>query len=313
MLTEKHILLGKTNIEISPIGLGTMQWGDIRKPVNPSKTADKDIHEAFQVSLDMGINFFDTAEFYGNGRSEAFLGNYHNEIPDKIVIATKFMPFPWRLTKGELRSALNQSLKRLGIAQVDLYQIHWPIPPVQIKTWMDAMSDVVADGLVRAVGVSNYSPSQTEIAYNALSKHGIPLASNQIKYNLLDRRPERSGLLDLCKKLQITVIAYSPLEMGILTGKYTNDKVPSGIRLWRYNRSFLMKIKPLLEELLEIGNQHDGKTPGQVSLNWLISKGALPIPGAKNMDQAKQNAGAIGWELTNDEVNKLDTISLSIA
>ena len=208
MQVDKYIQLGKTDIMIAPIGLGTMQWVNIHKPAGYSILEENNYREIFHINLDMGINFYDTAEIYGNGNSESYLGKYYKEIEKKIVIAIKFMPFPWRLSKGQFRSALKRSMTRLGIGQVDLYQIHWPFPPVPIKAWMHAMSDAVADGIVRAVGVSNYSLSQTEIACEALSKHDIPLASNQIKYNLLNRRPDKSGLINLCNQLGITVIAY---------------------------------------------------------------------------------------------------------
>lgn len=309
---DNQIALGKTDIKISPMGLGIMQWGDIQWSDQSTYQVDKDIHDAFKISLDEGINFFDTAEMYGNGRSELFLGRYLKEITNHVVIATKFMPFPWRLSRGELKIALKKSLNRLGLNQVDLYQMHWPLFPVPIKSWMEAMSEVVSDGLIRAVGVSNYSASQTEIAFDALSKHGIPLASNQIKYSLLDRRPENRGLVELCKKLGITIIAYSPLEKGILTGKYSLNHIPTGFRSWRYNRSYLIKIEPLITALLEFGKKHGGRTPAQVSLNWMTSKGVVPIPGARNLAQARENAGAMGWQLTSEEVASLDNISYEI-
>ena len=308
-MTENYIPLGKTAINISPMGLGVMQWGDIKLSDKPGAQVDKDVRETFKVTLDAGINFFDTAEMYSNGRSEIHLGKCLKEISSDIVVATKFMPFPWRLAKGELRSALLRSLKRMGLSQVDLYQMHWPIPPVGIKSWMDAMSDVVADGLIRAVGVSNYSPAQTTIAFEALDKHHIPLASNQVKYSLLDRHPERSGLVELCKKLDITIIAYSPLEKGILTGKYTPNNVPSDFRSWRYNKTYLTKIEPLLHVLHEIGEAHASMKPTKVALNWLMCKGAVPIPGSRNMMQARENAGGLGWRLSNEDVNRLDKIS----
>lgn len=294
------------------MGLGLMQWGDIKLSDKPGFQIDKDITEAFKIALSAGINFFDTAEMYGKGRSEIQLGKCLKNISSDVVIATKFMPFPWRLTKGELRSALLRSLKRMGVSKVDLYQMHWPIPPVSIKSWMDAMSDVVADGLVRAVGVSNYSPTQTRIAFEALNKHHIPLASNQVKYSLLDRHIERSGLVDLCNKLDITLIAYSPLEKGILTGKYSANNVPSGFRSWRYNKSYLTKVEPLLHALEEIGEAHASMTPARVALNWLMCKGAVPIPGARNVKQAQDNAGSLGWRLSIDEVNRLDKISENV-
>src|SRR4030066_2443848 len=308
LITTQYLTLGRTEIRISPIGQGIMQWGDIKFPGQPDFNVDNEIRDEFYVSLANGINFFDTAEMYGNGRSEICLGRLLKGRNENIVIATKFMPFTWRFSKGELRTALLKSLKRLGLIKVDLYQMHWPFPPVPIKTWMEEMSDAVADGLIRAVGVSNYSPSQTEMAYDALAIHGIPLASNQVRYNLLHRRPEGNGLVQLCNKLGITVIAYSPLEKGILTGKYTVNNIPSGMRSWRYNKSYLDKIEPLIKILREIGKDHAGMTPGQVSLNWLTSKGVLPIPGARKKTQAKENAEAMGWQLSIEEVARLDTI-----
>jgi aryl-alcohol dehydrogenase-like predicted oxidoreductase len=308
-MDEKYVSLGKTAINISPIGLGIMQWGYIKLSDRLDSQIDPNIHNIFKVTLDAGINFFDTAEMYGNGRSEIYLGKCMKEVPSGIVVATKFMPFPWRLTKGELRSALLRSLKRLGLTHVDLYQMHWPFPPISIKSWMEAMSDVVADGLVRAVGVSNYSPAQTKIAFETLANHHISLASNQVKYNLLDRHPERSGLVELCKKLEITIIAYSPLEKGILSGKYTPNNVPSGFRSRRYNKTYLIKIEPLLNALRETGRAHENMTPAKVALNWLVYKGAVPIPGARNMVQAQENAGGLGWQLSGEDVSRLDKIS----
>ncbi len=309
MITEGMIQLGQTGIAISPIGLGTMQWGDIEYNDQPSNNIDQAILGTYQVSLSAGINFFDTAEMYGSGKSELYLGKYLKEISAEVVVATKFMPYPWRLTKGELRSALLRSLKRLGLHHVDLYQMHWPFPPVSITTWMDAMADAVADGLIRSVGVSNYSPSQTEIAYAALAKRQIPLASNQVQYSLLHRNPERSGLVDLCKKLGITIIAYSPLQKGILTDKYSATNPPQGFLAWRYNKTYLTKIEPIMKTLRDIGEFHGGKSTGTVALNWLINKGAVPIPGARNPKQAQENAGALVWRLTADEVCRLDEIS----
>jgi aryl-alcohol dehydrogenase-like predicted oxidoreductase len=171
------------------------------------------------------------------------------------------------------------------------------------------MADAVADGLIRAVGVSNYSTSQTQRAFDALAKRQIPLASNQIKYSLLDRDPEKCGLLDLCKKLGATLIAYSPLEKGILTGKYSPGNLPQGFLAWRYNKTYLKKIDPIITVLHEIGETYGGKGSAAVALNWLICKGVVPIPGARNQKQAQDNAGALGWKLSNDEVDRLDRIS----
>lgn len=308
MSLENYINLGQTEIKISPIGLGIMQWGALA--INKIETKpNNNALEIYLTASDAGINFFDSAEMYGNGRSEIHFGRCMKLQPRDIVIATKFMPYPWRLSKGELRSSLLRSLKRLGVSHVDLYQMHWPIPPVTINNWMDAMSDAVSDGLIRAVGVSNYSPTQTVKAYEALARHHIPLASNQVRYSLLDRRPEHSGLVELCQKLNITMIAYSPLEKGLLTGKYTPDNLPSGNRSWRYNRNYVIKIEPLLDAIYQIGQAHNGMTYAQVALNWITYKGIVPIPGARNQQQARDNAGGLGWQLTTEEKERLDNIS----
>ncbi len=308
-MLEESVELGKTGIRISPIGIGIMQWRDIAID-NTITSVNKDVLDTYQTALDGGITFFDTAEAYGNGKSELHLGKCLKASPsEKIVIATKFMPYPWRLSKRELREALERSLKRMGIPRVDLYQIHWPFPPVPISAWMEVMAEAKEDGLIRAVGVSNYFPSQTRHAYEELAKYKIPLASNQVKFSLLDRRPERSGLVELCRELGVTIIAYSPLEKGILTGKYTPENIPNGYRAWRYNKNYLLKVKPLLEALRQIGEQHDGKTTAQVALNWLTCKGAVPIPGARNMQQAKENCGGLGWKLIGEEIARLDQMS----
>lgn len=308
MSSEKYIRLGKTELQVSQIGLGIMQWGDV-KISDKASPVNTDILDIYRAAIEGGINFFDSAEMYGNGKSELHLGSCIEALPNDIIIATKFMPFPWRLSKGELRAALTRSLKRLRVTHLDLYQIHWPIPPMPIKSWMDAMSDVVADGLIRAVGVSNYSPAQTRSAYEALSKHGITLASNQVKYNLLHRRPENNGLVDLCRDLGVTIIAYSPIGKGILTGKYSPENLPAGYRAWIYNKNYLIKIGPLFGGIRKIGDAHQGKTSAQVALNWLICKGAVPIPGARTKKQAEENAGSLGWQLSTEEVERLDRIS----
>ncbi|MDW8327422.1 MAG: aldo/keto reductase [Anaerolineales bacterium] len=297
------------------LGLGTWQWGDRLFWGYGQGYAEAELKEAFDASVAAGITFFDTAEVYGQGQAERFLARFIREARfqdgQKPYLATKFLPLPWRLTKGQFRRALQGSLRRLELDAVDLYQIHWPFPPVSIETWMDAMADAVEAGLVRAVGVSNYSSEQMIRAFTALRKRGVPLVSNQVPYSLLNRRNEHNGLLALCHELGVRFIAYSPLEQGLLTGKYTPRNPPPGIRSQRY-RNLLVRIQPLITALREIGEAHGGKTPAQVALNWCICKGTLPIPGAKNAKQAEQNAGALGWRLTQEEVARLDRVSLEI-
>ncbi|MGO8737118.1 MAG: aldo/keto reductase [Terriglobia bacterium] len=310
--------LGKTDIRISPLGLGTWQWGD-RMMWGYGKThTDSDIHDAFHVSLQSGVNFFDTAEVYGKGRSEQLLGARLQEARQSpqvapLVVATKFMPYPWRLWKGVLVSKLRASLVRLGLERVDLYQIHWPFLPVPIEVWANALADAVEAGLTRAVGVSNYNSAQMLRAHSALAKRGIPLASNQVEFHLLNRRVEREGLLKLCRELGVTLIAYSPLAKGMLTGKYTPQTRPPGLRSYLFRRARLSKIQPLIQLLRAIGKAHEGKSPSQVALNWVIGKGAVPIPGAKNAKQAQENAAALGWRLAEAEMAALDAESQELS
>jgi aryl-alcohol dehydrogenase-like predicted oxidoreductase len=303
------IPLGKTDILITKLGMGTWQWGDRMIWGYGNTHTESDVHAAFQASLEAGIRFFDTAEIYGNGRSEQLLGEFIQNIEPSLVIATKFMPFPWRLWKGRLHAALKASLHRLDLKQVDLYQIHWPFPPVPIEVWADALADAVNAGLVRAVGVSNYNAAQMLKVHAALEKRNVPLASNQMEYHLLNRQVERKGLLKLCRELGVTMIAYSPLSKGMLTGKYTPEMPPAGMRGRMFSRDRLAAIQPLIKIMGEIGNAHGGKSCAQVALNWLISKGAVPIPGAKNPRQAQENAGALGWRLSEAEIATLDEAS----
>ena len=291
------------------MGIGTWSWGD-RMIWNYGTGYDyEDIHQAFNSAVDFGFRFFDTAEIYGQGRSESYLGNFMQGSSDQLVIASKFMPYPWRLSSGSLGKALRASLKRLKLERISLYQMHQSFPPVKIDTWMGQMAAVVHEGLVQAVGVSNYDLQQTLQAHNSLIREGLRLASTQMEYSLLNRRIEKTGLLDLCKEQGITVIAYSPLAMGMLTGKYTPGHPPSGYRSTKYPSGFLKKIMPLIAEMKRIGLEHEGKTPAQVALNWIICKGAIPIPGGKNPRQIEESAGALGWYLTGDEIKTLDDLS----
>lgn len=295
------------------LGIGTWAWGDRLFWGYGTGYGDADLRQAFDVCIQYGISFFDTAEVYGQGKSEILLGEFIRESGKNVRVATKFMPYPWRLSRGALKRALRGSLKRLGLNQVDLYQMHWPNPPISIPVWMEAMEEVVHDGLTRAVGVSNYDRRQTQQAFETLARGGVPLATNQVEYHLLDRKIEKNGLLKHCQELGIKVIAYSPLGSGLLTGKYTPEQPPQGFRGNRFTRAYLTKIQPLIHLLERIGSDRGGKTVAQTALNWVICKGAVPIPGVKTVRQADQNAGALGWSLTESDVAALDEMSDRVA
>lgn len=315
MISEKDLVpLGKTDILVTPLGVGAWSWGDQVFWGYGRDYGETDVKAAFDISLEAGINFFDTAEAYGQGRSETLIGQFIRDTPlqegmPPIIVATKFFPYPWRVWKGSLKQALMRSLQRLRFEKVDLYQIHWPFPPISIETWASALADVFEEGLVRSVGVSNYSAQQMRRTQASLIKRSVLLASNQVEFSLINRKIEKNGLLNLCKDLGVSCIAYSPLGKGTLTGKYSPQNPPRGTRARRYNPRFLSQLEPLIRLLREIGRSREGKTPAQVALNWIMCKGAIPIPGAKNIQQAQENIGALGWRLTEDEVSALDQAS----
>jgi aryl-alcohol dehydrogenase-like predicted oxidoreductase len=293
------------------MGLGAWQWGDRVVWQYGHEYGDAEVHQAFLASLNEGIRFIDTAEIYGNGRSESLLGQFLKETDQPLLIATKFMPFPWRFGRNAVVRALKGSLARLGVESVDLYQLHWPSPLISTDTLMDGLAVCVKSGLTRTVGVSNFGQTQMLAAYSALARHNTPLASNQVHYSLLNRTVEKNGTLARCKELGIRLIAYSPIEKGLLSGKYSAESPPPGARSRNY-AGLLPKIGPLLRLMTEIGQDHGGKSNVQVALNWVICKGALPIPGAKKALQAQENAGALGWKLTDEEVSRLDQTSDTI-
>jgi aryl-alcohol dehydrogenase-like predicted oxidoreductase len=311
-MSDCEVSLGQTEVCLPAVGTGAWSWGDRIVWGFGEDYDGSTVQGAFEASMQAGIDFFDTAEAYGRGKSERLLGRFIHSQERRVSVATKLTPFPWRLWDGTIRKALEASLERLDLPQVDLYQLHWPLPLVPVEKWADGLAEAVEAGLTRAVGVSNYNADQMRQMHTALQARGIPLASNQVEYSLYNRKVERNGVLEACRELGVTLIAYSPLGQGILTGKYTPENRPGGIRGWRYNRATLEKVQPLIREMYEIGQRHGEKTPAQVAINWLICKGTLPIPGAKNARQARENAGASGWHMTDEEVQRLDETSQEI-
>jgi aryl-alcohol dehydrogenase-like predicted oxidoreductase len=307
------ITIGNSELRVPPLGVGAWQWGDTTM-WGFGKAYDRaDAEAAFTASVDAGINLVDTAEMYGNGMSERIVGDCVRRSTRPVVVASKFAPLPTRIGPRTVLRALDGSLRRLGVACIDLYQVHWPFPIIPIEMLMNILADAVAAGKIRYIGVSNYSVDDMRRAHEALAKRGLPLVSNQVEYSLLHRTPEVDGVWAACRELNVTLIAYSPLAKGLLTGKYKPGAPPSGMRrlMPQSQDGALERIQPLIQTLTHIGDAHGGKTPAQVALNWLARQpGVLPIPGAKNAHQAESNAGAIGWDMNDDEADLLSTLSL---
>jgi len=295
-----------------------MTWGDPSglARLNPAKLAYGGAHgfdeeqRALEASLAAGVTLFDTAEMYSGGASERRLGELARG--KAVVLATKFPPSPFARAES-LPSALDASLARLGRSAVDLFQHHFPSPRIPIPQLMELMADAVEAGKVKAVGVSNYSAEQMRTAHAALAKRGIPLASNQVEYSLLHRQPEVNGVLDACRELGVTLIAYQPLASGALTGKYGAGVKPTGLRRFfpYFRRKGLAAVEVVVNLLREIGERY-AKSPAQVALRWLIeNERVLPIPGAKNGKQAADNAGALSFCLTPAEIAALNQATLA--
>ncbi len=314
MTIDGHRLAG-TDLTIAPLGVGTWAWGDRSTwgmgTYDTALTEDT-IREAWEASIDAGATFFDTAEVYGDGESERIIGRLRAADPERAeraVLATKFMPMPWKLqVEGALLRSLRASLDRLGVASVDLYQIHGPISLRGHAALAEALATAHQEGLVRAVGVSNYSAKETRAIDGQLRARGLRLASNQIEFSLLRRGPETGGLLATCAELGVVPLAYSPLGQGRLTGKYSAANPPPGKR--NFSAHPMSVVDAVVAELRRIGEKHGGHAPGQVALNWIMAKGAVPIPGAKNRAQATENAGALGWAIDGDDLAALDAVAL---
>jgi aryl-alcohol dehydrogenase-like predicted oxidoreductase len=297
------------------LGVGTWAWGDRGTwgmGGYDSSFGEETIVEAWEASIDAGAALFDTAEVYGNGESERIIGRLLARDPsvrDKVVIATKFMPMPWKLAvRGSLLRAARASRERLGVERIDLYQIHGPISLRSHAVLADALATASDEGLIYAIGVSNYSVKETRSMAAALEAQGLRLATNQIEFSLLRARPEQVGLIDCCRELGVTPLAYSPIGQGRLTGKYSVANPPPRGRT--FSNHPMAEVDRVVDVLRKVGEARGGHTPSQVALAWLMAKGAVPIPGAKNRRQAEDNAGALTCRLEPDDVVALDAAAL---
>jgi aryl-alcohol dehydrogenase-like predicted oxidoreductase len=312
--------LGHSSLGVTAIGLGCWQFSEGNGAAArwwPALTPETE-NAIVAASLEAGINWFDTAEMYGNGRSEAALARALLAAgwrPGDVVVATKWWP-AFR-TASSIGATIGERLARLAPFGIDLHQVHQPVALATVGAQMEAMADLVAAGTVRTVGVSNFSAARMRAAHRALAARGIPLVSNQMPYSLLDRRIERNGVLAAAKELGVTLIAYSPLAQGVLTGKY-HDRPEAirgrpGPRKWfaRFRRRGLERSRPLVAALREIAEAH-GATPAQVALAWLVTfhgDTVVAIPGAVSPAQAVENAGALRLALSAEELSRLDRLS----
>ncbi len=309
--------LGRTDIEITPIGLGVMQFagGHAVQRVMFPEMDQQSMDDIVKAALDGGINWFDTAEFYGFGRSEQGLANAlqaAGKADEDVLVATKWNPLlrPAR----NIRRTIGKRQHFLDPYTIDLYQVHFPMPLSSAEAQMNAMADLVEAGKIRSVGVSNFDAERMRQAHAALAKRGLPLASNQVQYHLLHRQIETDGIMDAAKDLGITIIAWSPLGSGLLTGKFHKD--PEVLKKTPVARRAMLgrqveSSRGLIAALDEIADAHQ-VTTAQVALNWLVNyhgDTVVAIPGASKVHHAEESAGAMGFSLTDGEMARIDELS----
>jgi aryl-alcohol dehydrogenase-like predicted oxidoreductase len=314
-IQKRH--LGHTDIEITPIGLGVMQFSGSSgffRGIMPDLPPEK-MNAIIKTALNGGINWFDTAEIYGRGRSERGLANGLKAagVQDgEVIIGTKW--FPIFRSASNIPQTIDDRIHFLDGYTIDLYMIHQPYGFSSPETEMDAMADLVKAGKIRSVGVSNFNLARMQRAQAALEKRGLPLAVNQVQYSLLNRKIETNGVLDAARETGITIVAWSPLASGLLSGKFHKnpellDQTPYFRRLMLRRR--LERSRPTVNLLEEIAARYE-VTPSQVALNWLINyqgETVVAIPGASKVQQAEENAGAMKFRLSDEELTRLDKLT----
>jgi aryl-alcohol dehydrogenase-like predicted oxidoreductase len=312
--------LGRTDIYVSPIGLGTAQfagkgWISALSPTVPQENIDTII----KTALDGGISWFDTSEMYGGGTSERALagGLTHAGIkPGDVTVATKWLPLG--RTARNIERTIGTRLEVLEPFPIDLHQIHLNRGSFSsVRAQMRAMARLVQTGKIRAVGVSNFTTRQMEIAHDELAKFGIPLASNEVQINLLHRKIETNGMLNSARRLGVSLLAYSSQRQGILTGKYHSDRSlikgvhPLRRKVMGLNPQALDRTQSLIDAMRDIAAEHQA-TVGQIALAWLVDYyggTVIPIAGASKPHHAEDSAGALKVHLSADELERLSHLS----
>jgi len=312
--------LGQTDILVSPVGLGVMELaggGGLLGRMFPVIPQDEK-NAIIKAALDGGINWFDTAEMYGAGVSERSLATglkTAGKSDREVVIATKWRPF--LRTAGNIPHSIADRLRLLDGYSIGNYMVHQPYSFSSPEAEMNAMADLVEAGKIRSVGVSNFNPSRMRRVHAALSKRGIPLAVNQVLYSLLHREIETNGVLETARELGVTIIAYTPVASGLLTGKYHKDPaLLERMHGWRKAglQRNLERTRPLINAMDDISARYKASI-AQVALNWLINfKGEIivAIPGATKVRQVMESAGSMKFRLSTEEMVQLDDLSRTL-
>jgi len=297
------------SLPVTVVGIGCNNFG--------SRIDEQRSHEVVNAALDAGINFFDTADMYANGKSEELLGQALGRRRSDVIIATKFgqvMEGQGRGARPEyIRKAFQASLRRLKTDYVDLYQLHLPDPDVPIAETLGALDELVKAGQVREIGCSNFSAEQLRQAEAASSARpgSARFVSVQNEYSLLHREPE-DGVLAECKREGLAFLPFFPLKSGLLTGKYRKGKpIPEGTRVAKFERYRQLLTDENLdkvESLIDFAESR-GRTLLELAFSWLLAHGVVSsvIAGATSAQQVRDNAGASTWKLTAGDLEEIDS------
>lgn len=347
-----RVSAGDTGFTISQLGCGTWSWGNrLLWDYDPSQ--DEEIYQAYKLVRDAGVTIFDTADSYGtldlNGRAEILLGQFERRYkkersPAKSgggggmkpwwefgtpkstsssssidlnaqQVATKFAPYPWRLTRGSILQAAKESLQRLEQPKLAVAQLHWSTAnyqPFQEGALWEGIADVYDAGLCDVVGVSNYGPRQLLKVAARMKERQVPLGVAQVQYSLMTYGVGKE-MNAACDEVNCRLISYSPLCLGLLTGKYNLDNLPRpGNPRRQLFRELLPGAQDLLQTLEAVASEY-GKTQSQVAINWAICKDTVPIPGCRTIQQAQGNVDAAArWRLKPDAIDELDRAALAV-
>jgi aryl-alcohol dehydrogenase-like predicted oxidoreductase len=273
--------LGRSGLHVLPLGVGTNKWGRADRAA---------VLETYRTCIDAGSCMVDTAEIYG---SERVVGECLRADRGRAVTATKFAPFPGRTSPRRLMRALDASLARMGLQTIDLYYLHFPLPFYDVSIFAAGLIEAVKSGKARAVGVCNFGADQMRRMAELLARRGVALAANQVSYSLLKRKPERNGVLEACRELDVALVAYFPLASGRMAQPAEQSRT-----------------KTLTTLLADIARAHDADI-SQVALNWLLARSpyVIPIPGATKPQHAHSNLGALNWRLSEAEFDAIDRAS----
>jgi aryl-alcohol dehydrogenase-like predicted oxidoreductase len=310
-------------LQLPLMGAGTLSWGNPRRGwgINFNST---DLASAFDILTEGGVTFFDTSEVYGYQGirlaegSEQLLGTLTASAPNPPLVSSKYMPIPWanllvgggvRLGRSAVLEALRNSIARMGLASVDVYSVHAPLPHAGGRRAMyEGLAEAYDLGLCRGVGVCNFNVGQTREAMAACRQLGVPLVSNQIKYSVLNIEREMDGTIETCLELGIVPVAHTPLACGLATSRYARSVTSRNAkraRMGRWDMRHMVALQRVYDALGVAVEGHEGRTETQAALRFVMSKGCVPIPGVVNAEQAAEVVGALQWDLELDELQSI--------